>query len=270
MLSLTLKTRTTLPLELCEFRPDKLREFSLHEIEQLPTYHGRQKLSLAEIFAVKGDCRDEQIEFNGDLSSANGIGAGLTSGRIRVVGNAGNHVGLGMFSGEIEVAGNVAQYLGAEMRGGVIRIAGSAGDYVGGLQSSSARGMTGGTIVVKGDAGNFVGTWMRRGLIAVGGNVGSYAGYKMLAGTIVVSGNCGTHAGASMNRGTLWTGTQIKNLLPTFRYACTSRPAVLGMIARQLAMHGFDTTGFDALHEWQQYSGDSTATGRGEIFVPIT
>jgi formylmethanofuran dehydrogenase subunit C len=270
MLSLTLKTRTTLPLELSKFRPDKLREFSVRVIQEFPIRLGRQLLSSAELFNIKGDASDELIEFNGDLSSANGIGAGLTSGRIRVVGNAGNNVGLGMFAGEIEITGNAGQYLGAEMRGGVIRVAGSAGDYVGGAQPGLTRGMTGGTIVVKGEAGDFVGTRMRRGLIAVGGNVGSYAGYKMLAGTIVVGGECGAHAGASMSRGTLWLGTPIKNLLPTFRYGCTSRPAVLGMIARQLAMHGFDTTGFDALHEWQQYSGDSTMTGRGEIFVPMT
>jgi formylmethanofuran dehydrogenase subunit C len=270
MLSLTLKTRTTLPLELSELRPDKLRELSHTEIEKVIVVHGREKLPLAEVFTVKGDCRDGQIELKGDLSSARGIGAGITSGRIRVVGNAGNHVGVGMFAGEIEVTGDAGYGLGAEMRGGVIHVTGSAGDYVGGSQSGSIRGMTGGTIVVKGDAGDFVGTRMRRGLIAVGGNVGSYAGYKMLAGTIVIGSECGAHAGASMSRGTLWTGKQIKNLLPTFRYACTSRPAVLGMIARQLAMHGFDTTGLDARHEWQQYSGDSTMTGRGEIFVPIT
>jgi formylmethanofuran dehydrogenase subunit C len=270
MLSLTLKTRTTLPLELSELRPDKLRELSHSEIEKIFVVRGREELPLAEVFTVKGDCWDEQIEFSGDLSSGRGIGTGMTNGRIRVAGHAGNYVGLGMFGGEIEITSNAGRYLGAEMRGGLIRVDGSVCDYVGGSQPGSTRGMTGGTIVVKGDAANFLGTRMRRGVIAVGGNVGSYAGYKMLAGTIVVGGECGTHAGASMNRGTLWMGKQIKNLPPTFRYACTSRPAVLGMIARQLAMHGFDTTGFDALHEWQQYSGDSTMTGRGEIFVPMT
>lgn len=270
MLSFTLKSQTMLPLELSELRPDKLREISLCEIEQLPIYHGRQKLPLAELFVVKGNADDEEIEFNGDLSSSSGIGAGMTAGRIRVIGNAGNFVGLGMFAGEIEVTGDAGHGLGAEMRGGLIRVGSSAGDYVGGSQHGSTRGMTGGTIVVKGDAGDFVGTRMRRGLIAVGGNVGEYVAYKMLAGTIVAGSKCGPHAGASMSRGTLWFGNQIKNLSPTFRYACTSRPAVLGMIARQLSLLGFDTGGFDAFYEWQQYSGDFTATGRGEIFVPMT
>jgi formylmethanofuran dehydrogenase subunit C len=270
MLQLALKLPSNLPLELFELRPDKLREFSHTEIEKVFVVRGREKLPLAEVFTVKGDCRDGQIELKGDLSSAHGIGVGMTCGRIRVVGHVGNHVGVGMFDGEIDITGDVGHHLGAEMRGVVILVAGSAGDYVGGSQPGSTRGMTGGTILLKGDAGDFVGTRMRRGLIAVGGNVGEYAAYKMLAGTIVVGGKCGAHAGASMRRGTLWFGNQIKNLSPTFRYACTSRPAVLGMIARQLAMHGFDTTGFDARHEWQQYSGDSTMTGRGEIFVPIT
>jgi formylmethanofuran dehydrogenase subunit C len=270
MLSLTLISRTTLPLELSEIQPDTLRELSLREIERLPIHHGREKLPLAELFSVKGNAADEQLEFVGDLSSASGIGAGMTGGRIRVIGNAGNNVGLGMFGGEIEVTGDADHGLGSEMRGGVIRVAGSARDYVGAAQVGSVRGMSGGAIFVQGSIGDFVGTRMRRGLIAVGGDVGEYAGYKMLAGTIVVRGKCGSHAGASMNRGTLWMGQAIKNLLPTFSYACTSRPAVLGMIARELSSLGFDTAGFDALHEWRQYSGDLTATGRGEIFVPLT
>jgi formylmethanofuran dehydrogenase subunit C len=178
MLSLTLKTRTTLPLELSELRPDKLRELSHSEIEKIFVVRGREKLPLAEVFTVKGDCWDEQIEFSGDLSSGRGIGTGMTNGRIRVAGHAGNYVGLGMFAGEIEITSNAGQYLGAEMRGGLIRVAGSAGDYAGGAQPGSTRGMTGGTIVVKGDAGNFVGTRMRRGLIAARGNVCSYAGYN--------------------------------------------------------------------------------------------
>jgi formylmethanofuran dehydrogenase subunit C len=270
MLSLSLITRATIPLELSGIRPDTLRELSLLEIEQLPIHHGREKLPMAELFSVKGNAVDEHIEFIGDLPSARGIGAGMTGGRIRVVGNAGTYVGLAMFGGEIEVTGDVGHGLGSEMRGGAIRVAGSAGDYVGGAQVGSVRGMTGGAILVQGSVGGFVGARMRRGLIAVGGDVGEYAGYKMLAGTIVVSGKCGSHAGASMNRGTLWMGQAIKNLLPTFSYACTSRPAVLGMIARELSSLGFDTAGFDALHEWRQYSGDLTATGRGEIFVPMT
>jgi formylmethanofuran dehydrogenase subunit C len=270
MLQLTLISPTKLPIELSSVRPDALLGRSLLEIERILISHGRQKLPLAELFTVNGDAGDEEIEFNGDLSSANGIGAGMTGGRIHVVDNAGNCVGLGMFAGEIEVTGDAGYSLGAEMRGGVIHVAGSAGDYVGGAQVGSVRGMTGGAIFVQGNVGDFVGTRMRRGLIAIGGDVGEYAGYKMLAGTIVVIGKCGSHAGASMNRGTLWMGQAVKNLLPTFSYACTSRPAVLGMIARELSSLGFDTTGFDALHEWRQYSGDLTATGRGEIFVPMT
>jgi formylmethanofuran dehydrogenase subunit C len=270
MLSLSLITRTTLPLELSQVRPDTLREFALRDIEQLPIKHGRQMLPLAELFTVKGDVGGEEIEFNGDLSSASGIGAGMTGGRMRVIGDAGNFVGLGMFSGEIEVTGDTGHGLGTEMRGGVVRVAGSAGDYIGGAQPGSSRGMTGGTIVVQGNAGDFVGSRMRRGLIAIGDSVGEYAGYKMLAGTIVVGGKCGSYAGAAMNRGTLWLGTSLGQMLPTFSYAYTSRPAVLGMIARELAPLGFNTTGLDALHEWRQFSGDSTVTGRGEIFVPMT
>ncbi len=270
MLTLSLKSSTTLPIELSRITPDIVHEKSLAEVEKLAIWHGREQVSLADLFAIEGNATDQRLEFSGDLSAAIGIGANMKSGKIRVIGNAGRDVGLGMWGGEIEVTGNVTDHLGAEMRGGVIRVHGSAGNFVGGARVGSTRGMAGGTILVIGNVGNHVGSRMRRGLIAVGGNAGELIGYNMLAGTIVVMGHCGINAGAGMKRGTLCLahGSDAQ-LLPTFRYACRTRSPVLGMVGRQLQSLGFENHLGDANPQWQQFSGDFLASGRGEVFVAI-
>ena len=270
MLQLSLKSPTTLPIELAGISPDKLRERSIAEIERHAIWHGREKLSLADLFTVQGDASDERVEFCGDLSAAVGIGEGMTQGLIRVEGNAGRNVGLGMFAGEIEVTGDVGDGVGTEMRGGVIRVAGSAGDFVGGARVGSSRGMTGGVIIVEGNAGNDVGNRMRRGLIAIGGNAGEWVGRNMLAGTIVVCGTCGRHAGAGIKRGTLCLlKYDPLQLLPTFRYGCSNHVPVLGLIGRQLKSLGFENNLSNAARQWQHYSGDFLPSGKGEIFLAI-
>lgn len=268
MLSLSLKSPTTLPLELSEVTPDIVREKSLAEVKKLKIWHGREQVALAELFSLSGSATDQQLEFAGDLSTAVGIGANMKAGKIRILGNAGREVGLGMIDGEIEVTGNVGDKLGAEMCGGIIRVHGSAGNFVGGARVGSVRGMTGGTILVLGNAGNGIGSRMRRGLIAIGGNAGELAGHNMLAGTIVVLGNCGNNAGAGMKRGTLCLahGSDAQ-LLPTFRYACTTRSTMLGMLGRELQSLGFENQLGEANREWKQFSGDFLASGRGEVFV---
>jgi formylmethanofuran dehydrogenase subunit C len=270
MLQLSLKSPTTLPIELAGISPAYLREKSLAEIERLAIWHGREKLSLADLFAIQGDATDECIEFRGDFSSAVGVGEGMTQGSIRVVGNAGRNVGLGMFAGEIEVTGDVGDGLGSEMRGGVIRVGGSAGDFVGGACIGSTRGMTGGTILVSGNAGDEIGNRTRRGLIAIGGSAGEWVGHNMLAGTIVVCGPCGRHAGAGIKRGTLCLLKQDPlQLLPTFRYACSNHVPVLGLIGRELKSLGFENNLSNASRQWQHYSGDYLPSGKGEIFLAI-
>jgi formylmethanofuran dehydrogenase subunit C len=268
MLQLSLKHSTTLPLEFSGITPDALREKSLHEIERLEMWHGREKLPLADLFAIQGSAADEQIEFTGDLASSVGIGTGMTRGMIRVLGNAGRHVGLGLWSGEIHVTGNAGDGLGTEMRGGIIRVVGSARDGVGGARIGSSRGMTGGAIIVLGNAEHRIGDRMRRGLIAIGGSTGNLVGHNMLAGTIVVGGACGLNAGAGLKRGTLCLlNHEPSQLSPTFRYACTVHSPLLGLVGRRLESLGFKNDVGNATRNWRQYNGDFLAEGRGEIYL---
>ncbi len=268
MLTLSLKSLTTLPIELSGITPDAIREKPLAELEKLAIWYGREQLSLADLFELTGNAADEQLEFSGDFSAAVGVGARMKSGKLYLDGHVGRDVGLGMWGGEIEVKGNAGDGVGSEMRGGIIRVHGSAGNLVGGARVGSTRGMNGGTILVTGNVDNKAGCQMRRGLIAVGGNSGELTGYRMLAGTIVVSGTCGRHPGAGMKRGTLCLAhDNVAQLLPTFRYACRTHSPVLGMVGRRLQSLGFENDVWNANRQWQQFSGDFLGSGRGEIFL---
>ncbi len=268
MLTLSLKSHTTFPIELSGITPDAVRDKSLAELEKLAIWHGREQLALAELFGLMGNTADEELEFSGDLSAAVGVGAKMKSGKIRIDGHVGRDVGLGMWGGEIEVKGNAGDGLGSEMRGGIIRVRGSAGNFVGGARVGSTHGMTGGTVLVTGNAGNGVGCRMRRGLIAIGENAGELVGHHMLAGTIVICGTCDKNPGAGMKRGTICLANDNNaQLLPTFRYACTTHSPVLGMVGRRLQSLGFENDVWNANRQWQQFSGDFLAFGRGEIFL---
>ena len=267
MLTLTLREPTTLPLELTGLVPTALAGKSPDELARLEIWFGNQKETLADLFSFDGATDDGQLTLVGDFSAANGIGAGMEAGVLRVDGNAGNRVGHAMHGGTIEVTGDVGHHLGAEMHGGVIKISGSACNNVGGPIAGSERGMAGGTILVSGNVGSSIGQRMRRGMIAVAGTAGDYVGHGMLAGTIVVMGGCGKYPGCEMSRGTICLSNNDVLLSPTFRYACSATMPMLNMVGRHLDTLGFDNDIWTSGGRWIQYNGDFLVSGRGEVFL---
>src|SRR5262245_23556144 len=161
MLRLTLRAKSTVPLEVEGITPDAVRDKRLAEIESLEIFEGNRKTRLADFFAVSGDPADEIHEWEGDLAGLHWIGAKMQSGRIIVNGSVGRHVGSEMRGGEIHVRGDAADWVGGEMHGGLIHVRGKAGHLVGAAYRGSARGMTKGTILIGGDAGNEIGHSMR-------------------------------------------------------------------------------------------------------------
>jgi formylmethanofuran dehydrogenase subunit C len=247
--------------------PDAVRDKPLAEIEKTPIYHGNTQVPLAEFFAVSGDAADGQMEWEGDLSGVHWIGAGMTGGRLHVVGNAGRHLGSEMGGGEILVDGDAGDWVGGEMHGGLIHVRGRAGHLVGAAYRGSARGMTGGTILVQGAVGNEIGHTMRRGLLAVGA-AGDLAGFNMLAGTVLVFGASGIRHGAGMRRGTLaFLGHERPPILPSFRFACRYRPEVLTLVLRHLQSLGFPVSADVAAARVDLFNGDLIEGGRGELLV---
>jgi formylmethanofuran dehydrogenase subunit C len=266
-LRLELKAASSVPVEVEGVTPDVVCDKSLDEIRRLQIFHGNVQVPLAEFFDVSGDSSDEHLEWYGDLSGVHWIGAGMTSGRIDVHGDAGRHTGSEMSGGQIHVDGNAGDWVGGELHGGLICVRGNAGHLVGAAYRGSARGMTGGTILIHGRAGNEIGHSMRRGLVAVGA-ADDLAGFNMLAGTVLVLGDAGIRHGAGMRRGTLiFLGEQRPELLPTFRYACRYRPMAISLVLRHLATSGFPLPPTLSHSEFDMYHGDFLEGGRGEMLL---
>lgn len=264
-ITLTLQTNPAVPLEAEAITPNRLAGLNEAEIAALPVQYGNQKAALGDFFRVSGSSNGE-VRLEGDLSRVKLIGAGMTTGRLIIAGNAGMHVGAGMAGGEIVVEGDAGDWAGAEMLGGRLEIKGNAGHLVGSGYRGSTVGMKGGEIIVHGSAGNEIGSAMRRGLIAIGGNSGDFTGVNMLAGTIIVLGQLGWRSGASMQRGSI-ISMHDAPILPTFTYACTYRPTFLSMYLRHLQSLGLPITEAHLNGYYRRWSGDSVELNRGEILL---
>jgi formylmethanofuran dehydrogenase subunit C len=264
MTTLRLLQQPEVPLEAECLRPDLLAGKTASEIAGQSLYHGNRKVQLGEFFQVAENGADLVIE--GDCSRVKLIGAGMTQGRLLVQGNAGMHLGAGMCGGRIEVTGNVGDWAGAEMRGGEIHVRGSAGHAVGAAYRGSPMGMDRGLIYVAGNAGNEVAAGLRRGLVIIGGDTGDFAGSFMLAGSLLVFGRLGQRPGAGLKRGSIIAFSPV-DLLPTYRYACTFRPAWLAALFRSCAALGIPVPEGAAAGRYHRYCGDLTTLGKGEILV---
>lgn len=263
MLTLTLKSSLTVPLEAECLSPDVLAPLAHDAVRALPVMLGKRQHRLDDHFTVEGDGSDE-IELRGDLSKVKWIGRLMTRGRVAITGNAGMHVGAYMKGGTIEVSGNVTDWLGGEMSGGTIHVRGSAGQQLGSAYRGSASGMSGGTIIVNGSAGIEIGMRMKRGLIAIGGPVRDFAGLQMKGGTIVLMSGAELRTGAWMQRGTIISLKPLK-LMPTFATAALYNPSFIGLYAKHLARFGLALP--TAGGGYRRHLGDSSVPGKGEILV---
>ena len=267
-LSVECITNTNVPIEVEGVVPSRIENMSLDDVRRLVVFHGNEKVELDDLFNVTGDTASGHIEWHGDLAGVHWIGAKMVGGQMRIYGNAGRHIGSEMTAGEIYVDGDAGDWVGGEMRGGLIHVRGRAGHLVGAAYRGSRHGMRGGTILIGGDAGNEVGHTMRRGLIAIGGSAGDLAGFNMLAGTIFIFGDSGIRYGAGMRRGTIGLfGHQRPQLLPSFRYGCTYRSSILGMLLREVKRMGLDVSADVEQVSMDLYHGDLIEGGRGEVFV---
>jgi formylmethanofuran dehydrogenase subunit C len=202
---------------------------------------------LGDLFEVTGSPAG-RIRFEGDLSNAGRVGAGLAEGEVVVEGDVGREAGLGMSGGSIDVRGN-------------------AGLRAGAAAAEARRGMTGGELIVRGSVAEEAGSRMRRGLMAVGGNAGAQAGVGMIAGTVVVLGDPGPSAGLWSKRGSIVALGTVA-IPSTYRYACTYRPIhlrlTLGRLRRryELPIEEHHLSGL-----FRRYSGDLADLGKGEILA---
>lgn len=269
-LTIRLREKTSIPVEVDSIRMDEVRTQSADEVKATLVHYGNKQIPLSDFFDVEGSAADDsEIVWEGDCSHVKLIGANLASGKIRVEGNSGMHLGAEMTGGEIVVNGNSGDWVGAEMHGGRIHIHGNAGHLVGSVYRGGHRGMTGGEIIINGDAGNEIGHAMRRGLIAVGGRSGDAAGVSMIAGTILLFGQAGIRPGPSMRRGTVafFDGESAPEMLPTFRATGVCRPTFMRLFIQHLKSLGFAVPDGALDAQFHRYNGDFLELGKGEILV---
>ena len=267
-LTIRLRDKTSIPVEVDSIQLETVREQSSDEVKATLVQYGNKAVPLGEFFDVEGSAADDEIVWEGDCSHVKLIGTFLKSGRVRIEGNAGMHLGAEMSGGEIVVNGNAGDWVGAEMHGGRIHVHGNAGHLIGAVYRGGHRGMTGGGILIDGDAGNEIGNSMRRGLIAVGGRSGDAPGVAMIAGSIFLFGETGIRPGAGMKRGTIafFNGAAAPEMLPTFKAAGLCEPVFMQTYLRHLASLGFPVPD-EAGGSFRRYNGDFLELGKGEILI---
>ena len=268
-LVLTLRAQPSARVDASPLTPERLTALNRGRVAGLPLRCGRETYAVSELFDVDGYVGDGTLTLAGDLRRFDGIGAGMTRGRLTVHGDGGDRLGAGMRGGALTVEGGVGAYAGCEMAGGVLRIAGDAGARLGGAWPGARVGMTGGEIVVSGGAGEEAGAGMRRGLVAVGARAGDGAGLRMLAGTVIALGGFvqGASVGQGSRRGSLVSGTALEPNPLRYAFAARYRPPALALQLRRLRALGLDVA--DALigGSWARWSGDTTELSRGEILI---
>lgn len=251
-------------LDLSALTPNALAGLSETEVAGLPVGVG---LTLGEAFGITmGDPAD--IRIDGGSARLDGIGAGMTRGRILVEGDAGAYTARGMAGGELRISGSTGPFAGAAMAGGLLHIGMDAGDWLGAPETGEMTGMRGGVIIVGGRSGDRAGDRMRRGLIAISGDAGDFPGSRMIAGTLAIFGDCGRLPGYMMRRGTILVGGQSTAWTPTFGESGMTELTMLRLITRELKplMAGVNLEAFEG--PVQRYAGDLATLGKGEIIQP--
>jgi len=249
VVSLTLRAPLDRRVDADGLTPDRCASLTEAQIAALPILISGQVAAVGDLFDVKGSSA-AMLEFEGDLSLVDGLGAGMISGELVVRGDAGDDVGRAM-------------------AGGTIRIRGNAGHRLGGPSPGASKGMIGGEIVVDGNAGDDAAARVRRGLVVVGGSAGVSAGRAMIAGTLVVFGAVGDHPAEGNKRGSLIALRDIR-VPASYRYACTYEPPFVRLLMTHLARRyrlAVDERARDGLYK--RYCGDAAGPGKGEILVLV-
>jgi formylmethanofuran dehydrogenase subunit C len=267
MIRLSLAAPPSARLSLAGILPERLAGLGERELRALPVLCGNRRMALGAWFSVAiADGAADCLVVSGGSDRLDDVGAGMSSGEIRVEGSVGAALGAGMSGGRVSVAGSAAAGAAMAMRGGELHIGGDAGDQLGGALPGERAGMSGGKVVVRGAAGSGVGDRMRRGLIVVAGSVGALCGARMTAGTIVVGGAMGSHPGVAMRRGTIVALAGGVTPPASFAWSGRHELAFALLLAQALDHAGLERV-LPRLARLERWVGDLATGGRGEILA---
>ena len=122
-LVLTLRTSPDERLDLSALVPHRLSGRTAGEIARLELQTGRQRITVGDIFRVRGgDPRYVRIE--GGTDRLDQVGQDMTDGEIVVEGEVGSQAGRSMAGGRLVINGDAGRWAASGMRGGHIEITG--------------------------------------------------------------------------------------------------------------------------------------------------
>lgn len=268
MIRLRLISEPPVRLSLAGLLPERFLELSASEIERLPLDVGNRRHCVGDWFTVEARGEPPWLVIEGATARLDDIGAGMSTGEIRVLGNAGAYLGRGMRGGSLTLEGSAGWGAACDLQGGLLRITGDVGDGLGGALSGNRSGMSGGTVLVSGNAGERAGERLRRGLIVIGGAAGAACGAGMIAGTILAGGAIGRHSGTAMRRGSILALGGATGMVPSFG-DCGSHDLLFPrMLGRHLAGLGWGALAGRLATAFHRFVGDRAVGGRGELLVP--
>lgn len=268
-LRLTLTARPPQRVDLSALSPDRLAGMDAKVIAAIPLQVGNRTERLDSLFAV-APLKDGAgvLEIDGSCDRLDGIGRGMTAGRIVVRGDAGAWTAAELRGGSVEVDGSAGPFAGTAMRGGTLRIAGDAGDFLAASIPGDRKGMQGGVVMVAGSTGIRAGDRMRRGMVLVGGDAGACCASRIIAGTVAVAGAVGPLAGFGMKRGSLILFRRPADMLPTFADCGSHDLGVLRLMTRYWRSLGGAFAEFGAAAgRAHRFTGDAANGGKGEILI---
>lgn len=266
-LTLTLKEKLTLRLDMSAITPNVLEGLTPAKIAKVKLSVGKKNIALEKLFEITGEDTNKIIIKKGH-AKFDSLGRGMTTGLLEVRGDAGDRLGQEMTGGEIIVKGDAGDWVGTGMKKGRIEIRGNAGRFLGGALPGQSLGMKNGTIHVFGNVADRMGDRMRRGMIVVEGDAGDYAGSRMTAGTIVICGEAGNNIGHSMKRGTILLNHQPNGIPDTFNSNGVFELAFLNLLFKSMAASSRRLKDFKDQPCWvERYAGDLANDGLGEVLI---
>ena len=227
--------------------PDRCASLTDRQIAALPITVGGRQAAVGDLFDVRGGSA-ARLEFEGDLSRVDGLGAGMISGELVVHGDAGDDVGLAMAGGIVRIRGNAGHRLGGPTPGASqghdrrrdprrrqrgrrcrrARAPGAGGDWRLGRRVRRARH----------DCRDAGGLW----------SVGDHPAEGNKRGSLIALGDVRVPA--------------------SYRYACTYEPPFVRLLMTHLVRrHGLAIDPRVRDGHYKRYCGDAGGPGKGEILT---
>ena len=266
-LVLTLRCEPEQRLDLSLLVPDRLAGLTESDLSRIELGTTRQPIAVGDIFTIRmGDAADIVIE--GGSERLDQIGAAMTSGSLRVTGQAGARAARGMRGGSLVIDGDTGPFAAGMMRGGQVVIGGNAGPFLGAPGPGERAGMSGGVLLVRGHAGEHAASRLRRGTVVIKGDAGEYAAWAMLGGTLVICGRAEAGCAGLMQRGTVLIGGEAHSGAG-FVEAEIGGPVFLHLLAQHLRGISGVAAGL-CRSRLTRMTGDLSAGGQGEVFLATT